>query len=946
MMRWLQNLSIKYKLTLIIMCTSGAALLLAGAGFATYEHAAFKRTMVGNLATTAEMIGFNSASALFFDDASSAEQTLRSLAAQPHVIVACVYDREGKVFATYQNDHTGRLPVGIEPAPAAAFVRFGSDRLDLFRPIIFNGEGIGMIHLRSDLHEWKERQRDYALIGGGVILVALLAAYFLAARLRRLIATPVMALAAIASRVAREKNYALRAVKHGGDEVGRLIDDFNGMLAQIQTQDDALRATRTHLEQRVQNRTAALELAQARALQEQARFKLIFDSVPVGISYFQEQSEGELAVSLINGAHLRICGLDEVQARDHGVFKRITHPEDQERQRILEAKVIAGEIDRFALEKRYLRPDGQTVWVAFSTQCKHNADGSIEHLSTLVDITDLKRAQEETASERERFKFIFDAVPVGISYITGRPDTGPLACLINEAHLVICGLTREEACDLNRFKEISHPEDLERQMVFERRLERGEIDRFSIEKRYLRPDGRIVWVTFSVMRKEFPNGTVDRLTTVVDISALKQAQEMAGRQEAQLRFIFEAIPYSVAWVRYHDTGNESMLNTAFYRITGLSREKAAEIGMIRSLTHPEDLQRQDALRVKIDRGEIDDFTMEKRYLRPDGTIVWVLLTIAVYRGPDRRIQQEVSTLVDITARKQAEAEMEKLHRQLLTTSRQAGMAEVATGVLHNVGNVLNSVNVSATLVTEQVRHSKISNLGKVSALFEQHAADLGAYLTADPKGRMIPAYLATLAESLSTEQQTMLTELDSLHKNIEHIKDIVAMQQSYAKTSGVTETVSVPDLVEDALRMNAGSLARHDIDLVRDYQARPVVTLDKHKVLQILVNLVRNAKYACDESGRTDKLITLRITADDRYVSITVCDNGVGIVAENLTRIFAHGFTTREQGHGFGLHSGALAANELGGSLVARSAGPGQGAAFILKLPYTKEIPAHAEPTV
>ena len=107
-----------------------------------------------------------------------------------------------------------------------------------------------------------------------------------------------------------------------------------------------------------------------------------------------------------------------------------------------------------------------------------------------------------------------------------------------------------------------------------------------------------------------------------------------------------------------------------------------------------------------------------------------------------------------------------------------------------------------------------------------------------------------------------------------------------------------------------------------------------------------NAIYASDESGRTVKLITVRIRADDRYVSITVCDNGVGIVAENLTRIFAHGFTTREQGHGFGLHSGALAANELGGSLVARSAGPGQGAAFILKLPYTKEIPAHAEPTV
>jgi signal transduction histidine kinase len=160
------------------------------------------------------------------------------------------------------------------------------------------------------------------------------------------------------------------------------------------------------------------------------------------------------------------------------------------------------------------------------------------------------------------------------------------------------------------------------------------------------------------------------------------------------------------------------------------------------------------------------------------------------------------------------------------------------------------------------------------------------------------------------------------------------MQQSYAKTSGVAETISVTDLVEDALRMNAGSLERHNIDIVRDYQARPVITLEKHKVLQVLVNLMRNAKYACDESGRTEKQMILRITADNNGVAICVIDNGVGIPQENLTRIFAHGFTTRKDGHGFGLHSGALAAKEIGGSLTAHSAGRGQGATFVLELPY------------
>ncbi|MFA6960989.1 MAG: PAS domain-containing sensor histidine kinase [Opitutaceae bacterium] len=321
----------------------------------------------------------------------------------------------------------------------------------------------------------------------------------------------------------------------------------------------------------------------------------------------------------------------------------------------------------------------------------------------------------------------------------------------------------------------------------------------------------------------------------------------------------------------------------------------------------------------------------------DGRIAWSLITKMPWRDKDGCIIGTFGISTDLTAIKAAEAELEAAHKQVVATSHQAGMAEVATGVLHNVGNVLNSVNVSATLVSDQVRRSKIPNVGKLADLLHQHRAGLGDYLTDDPKGKIIPAYLMTLKEDLAKEQSLILAELDSLHKNIGHIKDIVAMQQSYAKTSGVVETISVPDLIEDAIRMNAGSLARHDVDVAREYHVRPVVTLEKNKVLQILVNLVRNAKYACDESGRPDKLLTIRITSDARYVTITVSDNGVGIPPENLTRIFAHGFTTRKQGHGFGLHSGALAAKELGGSLSAHSDGLNHGATFTLKLPYKQE---------
>jgi signal transduction histidine kinase len=269
----------------------------------------------------------------------------------------------------------------------------------------------------------------------------------------------------------------------------------------------------------------------------------------------------------------------------------------------------------------------------------------------------------------------------------------------------------------------------------------------------------------------------------------------------------------------------------------------------------------------------------------------------------------------------------------VTASREAGMAEVATNVLHNVGNILNSVNISASLVAERLRQSKAAGVSRLAGLLLEQGERAGQFITDDPRGKRIPEYLAALGEQLLADQRAALEELTLLRDNLEHIKDTVTMQQSYAKLCGVSETVEVVDLVEDSLRLNAGAFARHGVALRREFGDVPRIEVDKHKVLQILVNLVRNAKYACDESGRTDKLITLRIERSAIGVRISVIDNGVGIPTENMGRLFQHGFTTRESGHGFGLHSGALAAHELGGTLRAESEGTGRGASFILELP-------------
>ena len=296
----------------------------------------------------------------------------------------------------------------------------------------------------------------------------------------------------------------------------------------------------------------------------------------------------------------------------------------------------------------------------------------------------------------------------------------------------------------------------------------------------------------------------------------------------------------------------------------------------------------------------------------------------------------VLTLVQLQSMLVAEKfkTQETMHRQMLTLSHHAGMAEVATSVLHNVGNVLNSVNVSSHLISEKLRESEVATLGKLSRLFKQHETDLPSFLTTDPKGKLVPGFIIQLADHLQAENALLQQEQDQLTRHVGHINEIVAMQQNYARVSGFREQVSITSLMDDAIQINLAGLSRHGVQVIRQYSDVPPATMDKHKALQILVNLVNNAKYALDASGHKDKRLTVGIgMKDGKRLKITVSDNGMGIPPANLTKIFSHGFTTRKGGHGFGLHSGANAAKEMGGQLSVHSEGPGKGATFTLDLP-------------
>ncbi len=288
---------------------------------------------------------------------------------------------------------------------------------------------------------------------------------------------------------------------------------------------------------------------------------------------------------------------------------------------------------------------------------------------------------------------------------------------------------------------------------------------------------------------------------------------------------------------------------------------------------------------------------------------------------------------EVAERKRFEHEAEKMNQQLLQASREAGMAEVATSVLHNVGNVLNSVNVSVSLLGSHLRDGRYETLAKVANLLGKNAATPG-FLTEDEKGRKIPAYLERISEHLVEQQATMSRELLSLRKNVAHIEDIVQMQQSYSRLHAARESLRAAELFDDAVRLSGAGLAHCHIKLVREIDEEITVVTDKSRVLQVLVNLLRNAIHACAEAHGTESTIFVRARrTGSQRVAFDVSDNGVGIAAENLSRLFTQGFTTRKDGHGYGLHSSALTAKAMDGTLSASSAGPGRGATFTFEIP-------------
>ncbi|MGV3532917.1 MAG: PAS domain-containing protein, partial [Chthoniobacteraceae bacterium] len=593
----------------------------------------------------------------------------------------------------------------------------------------------------------------------------------------------------------------------------------------------------------------------------------------------------------------------------------------------------------FTAEREITLSDGSIRAVHTRADIIFNESGRAERLIGICqDVSDHRRVENERSilaaeldAQQRALDEMVQNVP-GVVWEWYMPETGAnKRSFVSDYAETMLGYPMECWDDPEFGFKVTAPEDLPHVV---KEMECGFAKGHFRPSRYrlVAADGHYVPVEIhrAVIRDE-KGKVIGTRGVTMDLTDREAAEAALAKSEETLRTIVENSRDII--YRFDLETDSSDYVSAAVRTLGYTPEELLAEGKVRTLPHPDDRKHvENHFRQLID-GSSATSLIEYRILAKNGEYRWVSDSLALLRDPSGKPVAVIGNVRDITEQKLAQAALENATRQLVETSRLAGMAEVASNVLHNIGNVLNSMNVSVGWLRHTLLNQKSENLGRLSALLTEHAHDLPHFLAEHPQGRELPGYLLDLSQYLSSERIALLEDLVDLARNLEHIKGVIAMQQSHSRVGTIAESVLASEVLEDALRINSSALQRSHVEIIREYQQVPLLNVEKHLLLQVLVNLVSNACSALDAVSTSRRLIVSIAPQGSDSVVITVTDNGQGIPAENMPRLFEHGFTTRTDGHGYGLHSAALAAADLGGSLRAISDGPGNGATFTLAIP-------------
>ncbi len=330
--------------------------------------------------------------------------------------------------------------------------------------------------------------------------------------------------------------------------------------------------------------------------------------------------------------------------------------------------------------------------------------------------------------------------------------------------------------------------------------------------------------------------------------------------------------------------------------------------------------------------------------REDGFDVPIAFRVACTEIDGETIS--IITMHDLSQVKESAVKLEAMHKELVSASRQAGMAEIATGILHNVGNVLNSVTVSSELIEAAAKGKVGKKLDKLAGLLESNVDDLADFL-AGGKGKKIIAYIKECANLANDEYNTLAKESSNMRENVDHIRRIIARQQEHAGGGMAIEQTSIEELITASYRIVKGAMPTTTRVITPNLYPDSPISIDTPRTVQIVTNLIKNAGQAIAQAGENEGVVTISChIEDEKWFTVSVTDNGIGISGEQMKKMFGYGYTTKPDGHGFGLHDAINSARTMRGSLRCTSEGTDKGATFSLVLPLSPSSPKVELPKV
>jgi len=280
-------------------------------------------------------------------------------------------------------------------------------------------------------------------------------------------------------------------------------------------------------------------------------------------------------------------------------------------------------------------------------------------------------------------------------------------------------------------------------------------------------------------------------------------------------------------------------------------------------------------------------------------------------------------------------EAEEAQQRLVETAHKAGMAEISIGIMHNIGNLLNSINVSTEEIDDILNKSKLPGLLKANQLFKDYQPELCNLFDSQSKLLLLPDYYEQIGNILKDEQEKISNEIEQLINKVTLIHGIIQTLQEYASSdhyNDFEEEVELGSVIDNSLKIQESNILKHNIKVIKDLKLPLFFVTNRTKLTHILVNLIKNAVEAM-RNTENEPTLSIRLYLNAQSIPvIEVNDNGDGIAKEDLKKMFTYGFTTKENGHGFGLHTCANYMNEMGGSITVHSDGKGKGATFILTL--------------